>query len=82
MSKSKVKKEVNLLGTSTVTDTVKVELFELKMSQGKETAYIFQFIVNGDYFMSVDNRAFALFLFNNFDFNEYLKDIVSRCNYD
>lgn len=67
-----------VIGSSVVTRSIKVELIQVTMRKKKgDKVVVYQLVVNGDLFTSIDNRQFAFYLLNNFDFERYYKDLVN-----
>lgn len=66
-----------VIGTSVVTKSIKVELIQVTMWKQKEKVVVYQIVVNGDLFTSLDNRQFAFYLLNHFDFEKYYKNSVN-----
>ncbi len=65
-----------VIGTSVVTKSTKVELVQVTMFKKTEKVVVYQLMVNGDLFTSIDNRQFAFYLLNYFDFERYYKNAV------
>lgn len=68
-----------IIGTSIVTESIKVELNQQTLFLGSRKCEIYQIIVNGDVFTSVDNREFAFYLLNDFDFKSYFA--MKKCSF-
>ena len=66
--------QTELIGKSVVTDTLTVELIQVTMIKQGNTCVVYQLVLNGDLFTSIDNRTFAFYLLNYFDFKSYLKN--------
>ena len=67
-----------VIGSSVFTRSLKVELIQVTMWKKKgDKVVVYQLVVNGDLFTSIDNRQFAFYLLNNFDFERYYKDLVN-----
>lgn len=66
-----------VIGTSVVTRSLKVELIQVTMWKQKEKVVVYQLVVNGDLFTSIDNRQFAFYLLNYFDFDRYYNDYLN-----
>ena len=62
-----------VIGTSVITDTLKIELYELTLSRLGRSVTYYQIWLNGEFYSSVDNRSLAFYLLNDFDFKEYLR---------
>ena len=67
---------VEVIGTSVVTHSIKVELLEVTMWKKADKVVVYQILVNGDLFTSIDNRQFAFYLLNYFDFEQFFKDYL------
>lgn len=65
-----------VIGTSVVTKSTKVELVQVTMCKRQEKVVVYQLMVNGDLFTSIDNRQFAFYLLNYFDFERYYKNLI------
>lgn len=66
-----------VIGTSVVTKSIKVELIQVTMWKKSEKVVVYQLVVNGDLFTALDNRQFAFYLLNNFDFEQYYNDYLN-----
>lgn len=66
--------QTEVIGKSVITDTLIVELVQVTMIKQGNTVVVYQLFLNGDLFTSIDNRTFAFYLLNFFDFKEYLKN--------
>ena len=57
-----------VIGSSVFTRSLKVELIQVTMWKKKgDKVVVYQLVVNGDLFTSIDNRQFAFYLLNNFN---------------
>ena len=65
--------QTEVIGKSVITDTLTVELVQVTMNKQGNTVVVYQLFLNGDLFTAIDNRTFAFYLLNFFDFKEYLK---------
>lgn len=74
--------QTEVIGTSIVTESIKVELIQVTMFKQSQKCIVYQIIVNGDMFVSLDNRAFAFYLLNYFDFKDYFKNYIDECEDD
>lgn len=66
-----------VIGTSVITRSLKVELLQVTMWKKTEKVVVYQLVVNGDLFTSIDNRQFAFYLLNYFDFERYYNDYLN-----
>lgn len=67
--------ETKVIGYSITEETSKVELVQVVMIKQSKTCIVYQLVVNGDLFCSLDNRAFAFYLLNNFNFKKCLENL-------
>lgn len=67
--------QTEVIGTSIVTESIKVELVQVTMFKQGQKCIVYQIVVNGDLFVSLDNRAFAFYLLNNFNFKKCLENL-------
>lgn len=66
-----------VIGTSVVTKSIKVELIQVTMWKQKEKVVVYHIVVNGDLFTALDNRQFAFYLLNYFDFEKYYNNYLN-----
>lgn len=69
--------DTQVIGTSVVTRSLKIELIQVTMWKGTDKVVVYQLVVNGDLFTSIDNRQFAFYLLNYFDFEKYYDDYLN-----
>ena len=67
--------ETKVIGYSITEETLKVELVQVVMMKQGRTVIVYQILVNGDLFVSLDNREFAFYLLNNFNFKKCLENL-------
>lgn len=67
--------QTEVIGTSIITDALKIELVQVTMLKQGQKCVVYQILVNGDFFTAIDNRTFAFYLLNYFDFKEYLNEM-------
>lgn len=72
-NKNNLFSKTEIIGTSIVIDSIKIELVQQTMFKGKQKCVVYHIMLNGDKFTSIDNRRFAFYLLNDFDFKQYLK---------
>lgn len=65
-----------VIGTSVVTKSTKVELVQVTMCKNSRKVVVYHLMVNGELFTALDNRQFAFYLLNYFDFERYYKNAV------
>lgn len=64
-----------VIGTSVITSSLKIELVQVTMFKQAQKVVIYHIIVNGEFFTAIDNRTFAFYLLNYFDFEDYFKEM-------
>lgn len=67
--------ETKVIGYSITEETTNVELVQVVMLKSGQNCVFYQIVVNGDLFVSLDNRAFAFYLLNNFNFKKCLENL-------
>lgn len=75
MKKKGIFTETKVIGYSITEETSKIELVQFVMVKNGQNCVIYQIVVNGDLFVSLDNRAFAFYLLNNFNFKKCLENL-------